>query len=204
MQESTSETRAAAVDHKERHLAVVMDKNPHVNRSGRMIMTPNEELLDEGRMMGIVALIEGGLPTKSAFSKMGINKYSMKEILRVGQTFREYYELNPTKYEAKLGANTEKAQHFIMNCIRIFMKLDECTATYESTLVDKVNEAIDANPEIALKVLARRFPDEWGDKKQIKTETKKRIEIHTIRINAPPDDEGEVLDADFEVIDGAS
>lgn len=167
-------------------------------KENKLIISGQADLVTKSTAGALFVLIEGGLPKQQAMIKLGIHKPLATQLDKLATTYIDYYVQGEDVYNEKIARNTPKMQKYIESCIEVFIACEQAEAEFGNTLVGSVMAGVPESPELALKVLERRFADDWSPKKQIDIKKEVNTLIKTIEINMPGDTEP--VDADFEVV----
>jgi hypothetical protein len=143
-----------------------------------MILAGNHDLVSKATGKALFTLVEGGLPVEQALRKLGISKPFAIQINKVADTYIDYFIQGEDIYREKLAQNTPKVQAYIEGCCDLRIIAEKAEAEFCSVVVGSVMQGVDENPDLALRVLERRFPDEWSPKKSIDI---KRESTHVIK-----------------------
>ena len=135
--------------------------------SANLILAGNHDLVSKATGKALHALVESGLPVEQALRKLGISKPFAAQINKIADTYIDYFIQGEEIYQEKLAQNTPKIQEYIQGCCDLRIMAEQAEAEFCSVVVGSVMRGVDESPDLALRVLERRFPEEWSPKKQI-------------------------------------
>lgn len=153
--------------------------------NNKLIMVDRDDLVTKSTANAIHTLMSTGLPKEQAMTKVGIHPALVAQINKIAETYIAYYAEDGDVYKDKLTQNSPKMQQYIEACIDIHITCVSAEAEFANKLVESVMAGVEENPDLALRVLERRFADDWSPKKQIDMKVEKSSTITTIQVNQP-------------------
>jgi len=160
-----------------------------------LLIADPKQLMGQPMITAIHALIADGLPKRQAAIKLGIGDSMYRQITKVAERYIGYYAEGEDVYTEKLGRNSETGKTYIENCVAFHITCEQAEVEFADVVVQSVMRGVEESPDIALKVLERRFPKEWGQKKETNVNIDTKSVIKTIQINVPTSDDA--MDAEY-------